>query len=299
MTPRITYGNPNYKHAKELPQNKYDPLLNAAEKIDTSIEMSGDAFERLGDLMLARKKYFPAFLNYEKSLEKNKDNIRVDYKKGLALLGHGKTTQAASQFQLVLKKQPDFAQAYEGLGRVNFSNKNYETGIINFKKALELDPLLWRSCNFLGNMYDGLGRHDQAVQQYKTALTLKPDAGFIYNNFGVSLYLWGDPKAAVKAFHQALKSKYTRQRVHNNLGLALAAMGRYNKALDAFKHGGSEAGAYNNLGYAYLKNGHRDKAVLCFKKAIELNPKFYVLASENLKKCRVDTELSIKETIKQ
>ena len=183
--PKITYGNPNYKHAKELPQNKYDPLLDMADKINTPIEMSDDAFERLGDLMFAREKYFLAFLNYEKSLEKNKDNIRVDYKKGLALLGHGKTTQAASQFQLVLEKQPDFAQAYEGLGRINFSNKNYETGIINFKKALELDPLLWRSYNFLGNIYDGLGNHDLAIHQYKTALTLKPDAGFIYNNLGL------------------------------------------------------------------------------------------------------------------
>ena len=286
MEPKVTYGNPVYKHAGDLPQVKYESQLDAVDTINKSVEMTDEVFERLGDIMLSRGKHFPAFLNYERSLEKNNDNIRVEYKKGLALLAGKKNAEAGRQFQLVIKKQPDFAQAYEGLGRVDFLKKDYARGKLNFQRALELDPLLWNSYNFLGNIYDIQGKYDPAIKNYKTALIIKPGAGFIYNNLGVSLYLHGDNESAVKIFHQALTLNYTDKRVYNNLGLALAEMELYDKALEAFKNGGSEASAYNNLGYAYLKNGRRDKAEQSFTKAIEIDSQFYDIANENLKKSR-------------
>jgi tetratricopeptide (TPR) repeat protein len=291
MEPKIKYGNPSYTHVKDLPQVKYDDLLDKDAEPDrpvemTTVEMTDDAFERLGDIMLARGEYFLAVTNYERSLKKNRNNIQAEYKKGLAFLAWEKNKEAAVQFQLVIEKQDDFAKAYEGLGRVNFLNKDYYKGINNFKKAIELDPLLWKSYNFLGNIYDVQGKYNPAVKEYKTAITIKPDAGFIYNNLGVSLYLQGNNKEAVKAFDKALELKYSNNRVYNNLGLTLGAMELYDKALESFKKAGSEAEAYNNLGCVYLKRGLKDKAARSFTKAIEISPQFYNLANENLKKCR-------------
>ena len=40
--------------------------------------------------------------------------------------------------------------------------------------------------------------------------------------------------------------------------------------------------AYNNLGVFYLSNGKAGQAVACFKKAIELSPRYYNKANDNL-----------------
>jgi len=282
--PKITYGNPAYKHMADLPRIKYDHQPEKPARIKKETEPIQEDLEGLGDLMSARKNYFMACLYYDKALEKDKNNLPVAYKKAAALLAGGDNNGAELQFQEILEKQPDFAKAHEGLGRVNFSDKDYDRGIINFKKAVELDNSLWISHNFLGNIYDFQGKHLQAIQAYKSALAISPHAGFLHNNLGVSLYLQGDSGKAVNEFLEALNLKYENRRLYNNLGLALCAMEQYDKALKAFKNGGSEASAYNNLGCAYLKKNQQKEAALCFKKAIEISPQFYGLANENLKK---------------
>ena len=45
--------------------------------------------------------------------------------------------------------------------------------------------------------------------------------------------------------------------------------------------------AYNNLGVVYLKQGKFEKASDCFEKAIRIDPKFYIIANENLKKANM------------
>jgi len=274
------YGN--------IPQVRYKELAVPIEKSKApEPEINADEYEKLGDAMLSNGKYFMAFMQYENSLKKNKENVRVEYKKGLALLGGDRTDEAQKIFQLILQKTPDFAPAREGLARANFKNKLYSAAKVNFETAIALDPLLWRSYGYLGNLHDLAGEYDPAIKEYKTALTLKPDAGFIYNNMGVSFYLSGRYQEAVDSFYQALRLKYDTHKVYNNLGRVLLKLERYDKAFEAFEKGGSKAVAYNNVGVGYLNNGRIDMAAQYFKKAIELSPRFYVLANENLKKCRL------------
>ncbi|CAB1085474.1 hypothetical protein D1AOALGA4SA_12961 [Olavius algarvensis Delta 1 endosymbiont] len=91
---------------------------------------------------------------------------------------------------------------------------------------------------------------------------------------------------AVIAFNNALEHNYDDARTYNNLGLALARLARYQEALVAFRKGGSEARAHNNLGCIYLEQGKYKKAIDSFTKAIEISPKYYTKASDNLQKAR-------------
>lgn len=286
VEPRVTYGNPSQEHVRDIPQVRYKALSDSIEN-KKQPEIDADEYEKLGDALLSKGKYFMAYMQYENSFKKNKDNIRVVYKKGVALLGGGRNEEAQNIFQLILQEKPDFAPAHEGMGRVNFKNKVYHIAKLNFEKAIGLNPLLWRSYAYLGNLYDFKKEYDLAVKEYKTALTIKPDAGYIHNNMGVSLYLSGRYKDAVDSFYQALRSNYNSKKVYNNLGRAFVTLELYDKALEAFEKGGTEASAYNNIGVGYLNNGKTTKAAECFEKAIELSPRFYVLANENLKKCRL------------
>ena len=248
-------------------------------------EMTSDEYEQLGDALLRKGKLHLAFLQYERSLQLYPDNLRVEYKKGLTLLV-GKNNDAIEQFNRILEKDPEYALAYEGLGRAFFQDNKYGEAEIKFRKAIELDPRLWKAHNFLGNIYDYQQRYEEAVTEYKSALAVKPDEGSLFNNLGVSYSLAGNHKKAVGAFNTALALKYTKSKVYNNLGLALAHLERYAQALEAFKMGGGEARAYNNLGCIYLSQGKVKEAIYCFKKAIEIDPVFYAKAGENLNRAK-------------
>lgn len=253
-------------------------------KVKTLPEPTGDEYERLGDAILNKGDYYLAYVQYEKALGLNPDNLRIEYKKGLTLLMAEKNNDAIEQLNFVIKKDPQFSLAYEGLGRAHFQNRSYADAEKNFRKAVELNPKLWRSFDYLGNIFDYRKQHDRAIYEYSRAIQAKPDEGSLYNNLGVSYSMLGRPEEAVEAFEMAIERNFRESRVWNNLGLVLANLEEYDRAFEAFRNGGGPAQAYNNIGVVYLNQGRYADAVHCFKRAIEIEPSFYAKAGENLKK---------------
>jgi len=180
----IDSGDEASQRLKELSerQNAGDP---------PSIELppiTGDEYERLGDALLGQKKFYMAYVQYEKSLGLNPGNVRVEYKQGLALLFGAKHLDAISQFKKILEKEPTYALAYEGIGRAYFQEKKYESAEGNFKEAVELEPSLWKSFNFLGYIYDFQKDHDAAIKSFKAALKIKPDKGLYTITWGFRIH---------------------------------------------------------------------------------------------------------------
>jgi len=270
-------------------QGRYENLYKSADT-KTLPDMTSDEFEKSGDALLSRGNLPKAYVQYEKSLQLNPDNIGVVYKKGLLFVIGGLNQDAIKEFQKVLKEESGHALAYKGMGQAFFQMKKYDEAKKNYQKAIELDPGLWKVYNFLGIIYDYKEKYHRAIHKYNKAISLKPDEGFLYNNLGVSWSLAGDYEKAINAFNKALETKYSKSKTYNNLGMALSKLGKYREALEAFRKGGNEAQAYNNLGCIYLEEKKFEKAITCFEKAIEINPGFYTRASENLKKARIDDE---------
>jgi Tfp pilus assembly protein PilF len=108
----------------------------------------------------------------------------------------------------------------------------------------------------------------------------------LFNNLGMCFLSKGDYNEAHKFFLEALKLEVSNDRVRNNLGLTLCKLGRYEEALEIFKKSGDEAAAYNNLGYVFMIEGKNKEAIEAFEKALEIKPRFYTKAYENLKKAK-------------
>ena len=282
LTPQYRYGNPDYTHVSDLPQNQAAAWDHKQPPTLELPEITGEEYEARGDALLRQKNFSLAYLQYENALTKNPDNIRVEYKIGMTYLMAGKLDDALKQFEKVSENSPETGVAWEGQGRAHFLKRNYHPAEKYFFKALALNNYLWESHNFLGYIYDVRKDHAKAISQYLSALAIKPDCGSIYNNLGVSYSLTGHFPEAVEAFKAALTNNYAHKKVYNNLGLALANTGRYGEALDAFKKGVGEPLAYNNLGSIHLRAGHFDEAIRCFERAVELDPRFNARVRENL-----------------
>jgi tetratricopeptide (TPR) repeat protein len=211
-------------------------------------------------------------------------------------------------------KEPGSAAALTGLGEIQRRNGEYNNARSTFGKALEYDAQYWPallamskvgraqgdnqiSLDFLNKalavspenvevltemamLYDNLGQEAQAEPLYAKVATLRPDLPSAHNNLGFNYLLQGVTPTPSRHF-PCHGPQAGNSRTHNNLG-GLRLNGNEEKALQIFEKAVGKAAAYNNLGYIYMTQGEWDKAEKSFKHALDLNPRFYVRAQENL-----------------
>ena len=73
------------------------------------------------------------------------------------------------------------------------------------------------------------------MDEYKTAIRLKPDFPEVQNNLGFALASLGNFSEAVTHYREALRARPDFVLAHTNLGISLATLGRNDEAIREFK----------------------------------------------------------------
>jgi Flp pilus assembly protein TadD len=130
--------------------------------------------------------------------------------------------------------------------------------------------------NNLGLVLSNMGKIDEAIRHYKSALAVKSDYSEAHNNLGIAFGKKGDLESAIKHLSEALKIRPDYAKAHHNMGIAL---GRQNNIDDAIIHfsraveiNQNYVDAYNNLGIALMYKGKNGEAVKYFRKALQIQP---------------------------
>jgi len=152
--------------------------------------LSSEEYERLGDVLMSRDNPRMAMNHYERALEADPGNLSARYKIGLLLLREEENQEALNVFKTVAEADPEFARAFEGMGRAYFQMRNLDQARLNLLQGLQLNQELWRSRAFLGMVYDRLGDSSRAVEEYQKAIDLRPEEGSLYNNLGSPTICW-------------------------------------------------------------------------------------------------------------
>jgi len=101
------------------------------------------------------------------------------------------------------------------LGVVEYRKMRYEDAVGCFVRALQLcrgQPerlrLAWEPAMFnLGNAYRKLGRYEEAVQYYESALSYNPKEASTYAALGLTYHVQGMVEQAIEHYHNALGLK--------------------------------------------------------------------------------------------
>lgn len=277
---QVTYNPGEYQQVLERQKAGLAPAEN--EISSDSKDLSPKELQRLGDMYLQQGNPALAIVQYQNAVEADPSLFHIHYKIGEMFLKKGLPQDAVQHFQEVLKHDEHDARTFEGLGEAYFRMGKEAEAEMSFRKAIALQPDRWQTHNFLGMLLDRQKRHQDAIAEYEQGLRLRPDEATLLNNIGLAYYLLGRYEDAVQSFHRALLTGSAQPKIHNNLGLALAKLSRYHDALESFRRASNEEEAYNNLGVFYLSNGNAGNAIACFKKAIELSPRYYDKANDNL-----------------
>jgi tetratricopeptide (TPR) repeat protein len=254
------------------------------ETIKNLPEMTSADYEKLGDTYLSRGQLGLARSKYQKALDLHPGEWRLEYKIGTIFLRQNAPAEALPYFKSMIARDPSNSRGWEGEGRCLLAMKDHESAELSLEKAVRLDSGNWKAQQSLGMLYDDLGRLDEAIAAYKSALRVRPVEASILNNLGVAYYLQKDYPLAIETLEKALSTARPedRKRVYNNLGRAYARSGQYPRAIDSFRRGSDLAVAYNNVGVMLLEEDRPASAVRCFQKAMTASPNFYAAANENL-----------------
>ncbi len=113
--------------------------------------------------------------------------------------------------------------------------QKYQEAVDLYKQALEKDP---EQANIMGNMADAyakMGKNEDALEVYKKAIAIKPDAA-LYTNMGAILNNMGKTEESQEAFKKAasLNPGASAQSSYN-IGVTLLNNGKAAEAADAFR----------------------------------------------------------------
>ena len=117
------------------------------------------------------------------------------------------------------------------LGAVLDQNKQRADGMVEMKKAIELNPANAQALNYLGYTYAEEGRNlDEAEKLIKRALDIEPEDGFYVDSLGWVYYQKGDYKQAVEQLERAVNLTNSDPTITEHLGDAYRKLGKIKEA---------------------------------------------------------------------
>jgi Tfp pilus assembly protein PilF len=128
----------------------------------------------------------------------------------------------------------------------------------------------------LGLFLSHMGKIEEAIRHYKSALAIKPDYSEALNNLGVTCGKKGDFESAVQHLKEAIRIQPDYEKAHHNLGIVLGHQKKIDEAIIHFNRAieidQNYIDAYKNLGFALMIKGKNREAVKIFKKALQIRP---------------------------
>jgi len=157
----------------------------------------------------------------------------------------------------------------------DFSNKGkLDEAVAEFKKAVSINPSLIEAYLNLGIVYVRKGMLDEAIAEWKKAVAINPNLTDAHLNLGVAYHSKGMVDDAITEYKKALSINPNFAEANYNLGIAYGSKGMLDEEIAEYKKAISInpnfADAYHNLAMAYLTKKQYDLAIKCCDRAIKL-----------------------------
>lgn len=174
-----------------------------------------------------------------------------------------------------LAKNPECWMAHHNLGLDLVERGQFEPAVEHYRCALRLYPDA-EAHLALGAALGALGKTDEAAAAYQAAIRLNPDYAEAYSNLSNLLARQGDGQQAFQYAAKALRLKPDSAQAHFNLANALNLLGKPEAAVSEYKAAinlrPDYAEAHYNLSGVLLVLGRTDEAARHISEAVRLQP---------------------------
>ena len=153
-------------------------------------------------------------------------------------------------------------------GRLDYDQQKLSDAAAKFGKAIALDSGFVKAYDNLGLCLEGMGKSNEAIQQYQRAVQLnresKVHSPWPPLNLGLLLVKSNRPEEAELLFRESLQLDANFAEAHYQLGVLLEQHNKTNEAMEELKRAGLLAPAYPQPHYAlarvYGRSGRKEEA---------------------------------------
>lgn len=130
--------------------------------------------------------------------------------------------------------------------------------------------------NNLGDVYGRWGDKQKALEEFQTAIALKPNYADAYHNLANTYREVGEIDKALENYHKAIEFNPKLWQSYQNIASIYFQDKDYDKTLEymegALKISPQNIGLYSNLGIVYLYKGDKEKAKEIFNQVLAVDP---------------------------
>ena len=160
-------------------------------------------------------------------------------------------------------------------GDALFAQGRIAEAVVEYEKALAMNPVDAFVLNSLGVCFGHLGQMDQAVEYFKRAQKAEPEDFMAYYNLGYALMAQGKMNEAAGQLGKGLELNPNHGDSLFQLGRLAQSEGRLNEAVDYFRKAAKKddcpSAVYRSLGETLAARGNKDEAEKAFKQAVKHN----------------------------
>jgi tetratricopeptide (TPR) repeat protein len=261
------------------------------------------------------KEYSNAITALRKARPGWPDVAKLHFELGYAFDKSEQRDSAVASYNRCLAINPDYSLAHKQMGYLAYADEDYVTALDRFAKYEAVakvtinDYLYWYRKGFsynagkeyakaieplekskslksdylntyleLGFALARLKKSDEAISQYKKAMTVDPTSYVPYNGIG-EIYRDNikDMNESMSWYRRALEIKSNERKANFGIGYCLNSLGRYQEAMPYLKSAieaeSTYTAAYVELGYSEYMTRNNTDAITHLNKAISLSPK--------------------------
>jgi len=200
------------------------------------------------------------------------------FRDGLSFLSKDDCEKALPYFEKAVVTDNNYAEAWAQSGFCKEKLGRHGEAIEASKRAVSLRPSAESYFNIgLANYY--LKQYREAADSYRQAIRIDPyNAADAWYALGLVYRDWGKADDEIQAYKQAIRLRPDYTSAYERLGSRYLKSKKYAEAIEIFKQLSimkpGDANAPNSLGEAYLESGKLADAVEAFRHAIQLKPDF-------------------------
>lgn len=155
--------------------------------------------------------------------------------------------EALTACEQALKIKPEFALACLTMGNIWLAKGQANNAKHWYDRAVSIQPTLWEALENLGNICMEYKLWSEAIACYQKLLAIQPSVATVYRNLATALYQENKLEESADCMY-----------------LVLTLEGSKSTALDYF-----------NLGNSFLNQNRVERAIICYRRAVYLNPNFW------------------------
>jgi tetratricopeptide (TPR) repeat protein len=200
------------------------------------------------------------------------------FRDGLSFLSKDDCEKALPYFEKAVDSDSNYAEAWAQAGFCNEKLGKHAEALEASKKAVSLRPSAESYFNIgLASFY--LKQYKEAAEAYRQSIKLDPyNAADAYYALGLVYRDWSKPEDEIQAYKQAIRLRPDYTVAYERLGSRYLRSKKFSEAVEIFRQlAALKPGDYNapnNMGEAYLELNRLNDAVESFRQSIRLKPDF-------------------------